>query len=157
MKQKKAIAYFSDIILGQTGDVISREYQKQQIIDYAEKNGIEILGFYEDEIYNEDVLSRPGVKAMLEDKRDYDLILVERVWTISRNWANLKELLTILRLKSVTMEATTTMWDCVSQMTRDYLRSGTVRKGLKVEKPAGASVRLKIKKPARLNFVTDRA
>ena len=157
MKNAKALYYLNDIILGQTGTIISRDDQKKRIIEHAEKNGIEIIGFYEDEKFEEDVLSRPGVRAMLLDERSYDFILVESVWALSRNWSMLKKLLKILTLKSVTLETARTMWDCTSQRSRDYFRGRTLTRALgkspepRVFEKERKSV--KIKMPAKLNFV----
>src|SRR5512147_2711610 len=82
---KKAIAYTSDIILGRTGEVIGRSYQADLIRKYASENDIEILAWFEDEAYNEDVLSRPGIRALLAFGRTYDIVLCERVWALSRS------------------------------------------------------------------------
>lgn len=153
MKNKKALCYLSDIMLGQTGEVISKDYQKARILEYAERGGIEIIGYYEDDMYNEDVLSRPGVEAMLLDDRDYDLILVERVWAFSRSWSILKGLLTVLKLKSVTLESATTMWDCTSQKTRDHYRGRTLKNRPRTETCVKEWKPVPLKAPAKLNFV----
>ena len=55
---KKAIAYVSDIILGRTGEVIKRSCQVELIAQYAADNDIDIIGWFEDEMYNEDLLAR---------------------------------------------------------------------------------------------------
>jgi DNA invertase Pin-like site-specific DNA recombinase len=157
MKGKKALCYLSDIILGQTGTIISREDQKKGIIEHAEKNGIEIVGFYEDEKFDEDVLSRPGVQSMLLDERPYDFILVDRVWVFSRSWPMLKKLLVVLSLKPITLETVRTMWDCTSQRSRGYFRGRIPTRTLEKIPNASSFVRerkpVQIKMPARLNFV----
>ena len=157
MKSTKAVCYLSDIILGQTGTVISRDDQRTRIIEHAEKNGIEIVGFYEDEKFDENVLSRPGVQAMLLDERPYDFILVESVWAFSRNWSMLEKLLVILTLKSATLETVRTMWDCTSQRSRDYFRGRTLPRTSEKSPDAGVFGKERkpahIKMPAKLNFV----
>lgn len=157
MKNAKALCYLNDIILGQTGTIISRDDQKKRIIEHAEKNGIEIIGFYEDEKFDEDVLSRPGVQAMLLDERQYDFILVESAWAFSRNWSMLKKLLVILTLKSVTIETARTMWDCTSQRSRDYFRGRTLTRTSEKNTDANSFAKewkpVEIKMPAKLNFV----
>lgn len=157
MKNAKALCYLSDIILGQTGTVISRDDQKERIIEHAEKNGIEIIGFYEDEKFDEEVLSRPGVQAMLLDERPYDFILVESVWAFSRNWPILQKLLVVLTLKSIKIETVRTMWDCTSQRSRDYFRGRMLSRTSEKSPVAGVFVKERksahIKMPAKLNFV----
>lgn len=115
---KKAIAYVSDIILGRTGEVISKAYQKQEIENYAKEKGIEIIKWFEDDIYNEDVISRPAVQDILSFDQEYDVILVERIWAFSRKWQTLMSLFAELDRRGVKIECATLMWDCVSQMAR---------------------------------------
>ena len=62
---RKALAYVSDIILGNTGEIIKRSCQVELIKQFAADNDIEIAGWFEDEMYNEDLLARPGIQAML--------------------------------------------------------------------------------------------
>jgi DNA invertase Pin-like site-specific DNA recombinase len=115
---KKAIAYTSDIILGRTGEVIKRTYQAELIQRYAAENGVEIVAWFEDEMYDEDVLTRPGIQAMLSCKEGYDMVLCERVWAFSRSMTVLEPLFRELERRDVKLESATTMWDCVSQKCR---------------------------------------
>jgi len=151
---KKAIAYASDIILGRTGEVITRTYQKDLITRYAAENGIEITAWFEDEMYHEDLLSRPGVKAMLSTEIDHDLVLVERIWTFSRNWPKLEGLFSKLDAKNVKLESTTLMWDCVSQMSRRHYDSSLSKVGCAGETVTADDATVKVRKPERLNFVS---
>lgn len=158
MKSRKALCYLNDVIILQTGTIISRNDQKQRIIAHAEKNGIEIIDFYEDRKYDEEVLSRPGVQAMLLDEREYDLILVDSVWVFSRNWSILKNLLKIISLKSVKLESASILWDCTSQRSRNYPGGRELkhrRKASPQQVPVAEKGRkpVKIKMPATLNFV----
>ncbi len=152
---KKAIAYVSDIILGRTGDVIARESQKELIRKYAADNDIEVVAWFEDEMYSEEVVCRHGVKEMLDYESDYDMILVERVWSFSRLWASLERLYEILERRNIKLQATTTMWDCVSQMSRRRFDKNIPTVSLRKEKEVvvcqnAATVR--ISRPKRLNF-----
>lgn len=155
---KKAIAYVSDIILGRTGEVISREYQKELIRQYASDNNVEIVAWFEDEMYNEDVISRHGVQSMLGCDKPYDVVLVERVWTLSRNWNTLQTFFAELERRSVKLESATTMWDCVSQMARrrfdEKLPSLKPARELVTAAEAGT---VRVRKPAKLNFVNLKA
>ena len=115
---KRAIAYTSDIILGRTGEIIKRSYQSELILKHAAENGLEIVAWFEDEMYNEDVLTRPGIQSMLSCKEPYDLILCERVWAFSRSMTMLEPLFRELERRGVKLESATTLWDCVSQKCR---------------------------------------
>jgi len=115
---KKALAYVSDIILGRTGEVIKRSGQVELIAQYASDNGIDIIGWFEDEMYIEDVLTRPGIRALLAYDKPYDVVLCERVWALSRSMACLEPFFQELDRRGVGFEAATTMWDCVSQKCR---------------------------------------
>jgi len=153
---KTAIAYTSDIILGRTGDVISRESQKDLIKKYAARKDIEVVAWYEDEMYNEDIMSRSGVKGLLDHKGDYDMILVERVWSLSRVWPALQRFFEVLDRKGIRLESATTMWDCVSQMARRRFDKKLVTPKLAPKKVVvfqKEGTPHKIRKPKRLHFV----
>jgi hypothetical protein len=120
--EKKAIAYTSDIILGNTGLVIERAFQKKRIEEYAKENNIEIVAWFEEEAYHENPFDRPKIQAIMGYKEPYDLLLVERTWAISRRWREVRALLKATENKKARVEATTTLWDCVSQMARTYYR-----------------------------------
>jgi hypothetical protein len=120
--EKKAIAYTSDIILGNTGLVIEREFQKKRIEEYAKENNIKIVAWFEEEAYNENPVGRPKIQALIGYDEPYDLLLVERTWAISRRWREVRALLKMMDNKNARVEAATTLWDCVSQMARTYYR-----------------------------------
>ncbi len=150
---KKAIAYVSDIILGRTGEIIKRNWQAEQIKRHAAENGIEIVGWFEDEIYDEDVLMRPGIQALLAFGKPYELLLCERVWALSRSMSVLERFFRELDRRGVKLEATTTMWDCVSQKVRHRFHPS--RSGLRVSKPVfvrDEKVKVHVARPARLHF-----
>ena len=151
---KKAIAYVSDVILGTTGEVISRADQKKKIEAYAAENGVEIAAWYEDAIYAESLFDRPGLKAMLADSSDATVVLVERVWCLSRNWKELRDVMGRLEQKTARLESATTLWDCVSQMARHHYTTGGLkpRAAVAVEVEAAAEA-VRVRKPARLHFL----
>ncbi|MBN1656249.1 MAG: recombinase family protein [Deltaproteobacteria bacterium] len=124
--EKKAIAYTADIIVGNNGEVIDREFQKARIKQYAEENGIEIIAWFEDEVYNEHLFSRSGLKQMVACDKKCEYVLVERVAAVSRKWVEVKALLAALGTKRRRMECVTTLWDCVSQMVRSHYRKPTL-------------------------------
>lgn len=148
---KKAIAYTSDIILGRTGEVITRAYQKEMITRHAADNDIEIVAWFEDEMYNEDVQARPGVKAMLACEIPHDTILVERVWCFTRNWPKLEALQETLAKMNTPLESATTLWDCVSQMSRRRFDKSLEKADSREMVTQEALV--KVRRPEKLNFV----
>lgn len=150
---RKALAYVSDIILGRTGEVIKRSCQVELIAQYASDNGIDIIGWFEDEMYNEDVLKRPGIKALLAYDKPYDAVICERVWALSRSMAALEPFFKELEKRDVAFEAATTMWDCVSQKCRH--RFGPSRGQPQTVYPADEreeDVKPRIARPAHLHF-----
>jgi len=151
---KKAIAYTSDVILMRTKEVISRETQKELIKKYAAENGIEVVGWFEDEVYDEDVLNRPGTREMLGAIDGCDTVLVERVWSLSRNIATLEKLYAELDKKGVPLEAASTLWDIASQKCRHRFNARVP--GAKAGKAAAVVKEpavVKIRKPEKFNFV----
>ncbi len=152
---KKAIAYVSDVILGRTGEVIGREHQKEMINRYAQENGIEIVAWFEDEAYSEDIRSRPGIRQLLSCDRTCDGILVERVWAFSRSWSLLQPFLADLKADGNTLVAATQLWDCVSQQTRDFYRGRSLKPlpvSCAAEAAARDGARAKVARPARAHF-----
>ncbi len=152
---KKAIAYTSDIILGRTGEIISRSYQADLIRKYGVENGIDILAWFEDEAYNEDVLTRPGVQALLAFGQPYDIVLCERVWALSRSTAVLEPFFEELDHRRVKFEAATTMWDCVSQKCRrrfSPLRTPVARPAVAVA--SSRDHRAHVRRPAHVHFAS---
>lgn len=150
---KKAIAYTSDIILGQTGEIISRACQAELIRQYAADNGIEVVAWFEDEMYSEDLLMRPGIQSLLAFSRPYELVLCERVWALSRSMAGLEPFFRELDRRKAGFESATTMWDCVSQRCRRRF-SATLQEP-RLTPPAAATtraVKARLARPERLRF-----
>jgi hypothetical protein len=151
---KRAIAYVNDIILGRTGEVIKRSCQVELIAQYATDNGIEIIGWFEDEMYNEDVISRPGIAALLSYGKPYDLVLCERVWAFSRSMAALDPFFKELDRRGVKLESATTMWDCVSQRCRRRF-TGASHVTAPPPRPVvelSVATPARVARPARLHF-----
>ena len=147
----KAIAYTSDVTMHRTKEVISRATQKEVINKYAAENGIEIAAWFEDEVYEENVFGRAGARGMLEAIDGCDMVLVERVWSFSRNVQTLEKLYAELDKKGVRLEAASTLWDIASQKCRHRF-NGTLRAAGAAK---SAAVRpeptvVKIRKPEKL-------
>jgi len=152
---KKAIAYVSDIILGRTGELITKAYQKAEIEKYAKENNIEIVKWFEDDVYNEDVISRPAIQDILSFEGEYDTLLVERIWTFSRRWQNLSPIFAELDRRGVKVECATLMWDCVSQMARRRYSDAACKNMKPRELVTRDEVTVpNVKKPERLHFAS---
>ncbi|EKD52357.1 MAG: hypothetical protein ACD_62C00045G0002 [uncultured bacterium] len=159
MSTQKAITYVSDIILGRTGSIIDRKYQRNMIREYAQNNNIEIVAWFEDEIYSEDLIMRPGIQQLLGYEEKYDLLLVERVWALSRQLPQLEPFFKEMDRKSVSLKCSTTMWDCVSQQCRRRFDSSLFKPDVSQIKKEFECVQEKetesvtIKKPSQLFFL----
>jgi len=151
----RAIAYVSDVILGQTGQVISREVQKELIRRYAEENHIEVVAWFEDEVYAEDFLHRPGVQELMKSDMACDCLLVERTWSLSRDWNDLSAFMKELEAKSVKLESATLLWDCVSQKARQYYRNGAPRQRVGQDMVIREThKRSQVTRPSQLSFLS---
>ena len=150
---RKAIGYVSDVVLGRSGEVISRGYQRELIEKHATSNGIEIVAWFEDTMYNEEVLNREGVKAMLAYAEPYDVVLTERAWVFSRSMAVLERFFVELDRRGKTFEAATTMWDCTSQKCRRRFYNNSLPKVITEVAPVVEAIsKVKIGKPKKLFF-----
>ena len=145
---KKAMAYSSDVIQMRSGEVISRAAQKEAIKKYAAENGIEVVGWFEDEAYEENVLSRPGVQKMVAALNGCDTVLVERVWSFSRNVHALEKVYAELEKNGARVEAATELWDIASQKCRHRFSGKAPAAPAVSARPAAA----KVHKPATVGF-----
>lgn len=155
---KKAIAYVSDIVIGWTGEVIRRDAQKAAIAKYAAENDIEIAATFEDEAYSEDVIPRSGIQRLLAYDEPYDLVLVERVWSLSRMWAHLEPFLKEMQRRERKVESAMCLWDCTSQRARWYFRPGSRpfaagQQAAVVECAVPVPQKARVSAPPKLNFV----
>jgi DNA invertase Pin-like site-specific DNA recombinase len=117
-KPKRAVGYVCDIPIPGTDLVISKDFQKQRIKEYAERERIVLAHIYEDENYSEDFTNQPGVISVLNAGRDVDTVLVERVWCLSRKRRELEPFMKTLDDKHLQLVSTSYLWDCLSQQVR---------------------------------------
>jgi hypothetical protein len=71
-------------------------------------------------------------------------VLVERVWSLSRNWKVLENFLKVLQGRKLKLESATTLFDCVSQMARYFYKPERRPRG------AGACSLVMAAEPARI-------
>jgi hypothetical protein len=145
----------SDIILGRSGEVISRESQKALIAQYAKENDVEVVAWFEDEVYAENILARPGIKSLLACELPAEMILVERTWCLSRKWEELSGFLQTAEERGRRVESATMLWDCCSQQARWFYRKTGPKapaRACPVLAAAKAPARA-VTKPAAFHFV----
>ena len=117
---KKAIGYICPIPLDYADDIIGADEQKRHIEAYAKRNGFEIEAFYEDEGPSDDILHRPAMERIIESEKNAGVILVDRIWCLSRQRKPLIPFLETLDREGIKLEAAVTMMDCVSQFARHW-------------------------------------
>jgi DNA invertase Pin-like site-specific DNA recombinase len=115
---KKAVAYVCAMTFPGTDIVISKDDQKQRIRRFAEREGIEIIAWYEDDAQGQDFMALPGVQQVLNHGGHYDLLLVERVWVFSRNKSALFSFAEAVEKRGAEIAAAACLWDCLSQQIR---------------------------------------
>jgi len=120
--EKKAIAYITNIALGNTGIVIEPAFEKARIEEYAKENGIEIVAWFEEAGNEENPMARPKLKEAMAYGEPHELVLMERVWAISRKWKEVRGVMEAFEAKGAHLECATRLWDCTSMMARHYNR-----------------------------------
>jgi DNA invertase Pin-like site-specific DNA recombinase len=126
-KTKRAIGYVSDIPVPDTDLVICKADQRVRILKYARENNLEIVAIHEDEECNEAFINRPGVQKILNDRENFDVLLVERVWCMSRKMKELTPFLKKLESKDVQVVASSYLWDDISLEVRLFNLVATLR------------------------------
>lgn len=144
-----AVAYIKSSISAPNGEVIGRDRQVERIRQFAEENALEVIAWFEDgDCPGQDVLDRPGIRALLAFAQPYDLVICDRFGALARSMADLKPFFRALEGRGAMLEAATPMWDCLSQQCRRRSNSVPV-----LPLPGESSVRYRVTKPVRLNFV----
>ena len=141
---KRAIGYVCEIPIPGTDEVISKEDQRIRMMKFVQKENIDLICIYEDDAYGEDFANRPGIKKAMSCPEDYDLILVERVWAISRKRKDLEPFLKELDRKNVQLVASSYLWDCVSQQVRHRYAGKLSDRARKVAKERAEARNLKV-------------
>ncbi|HOX28299.1 MAG TPA: recombinase family protein [bacterium] len=118
----KAVGYVSGVYVDYEGNIVDNETQKKRIKEYAAQNGVELLTVFEDMDECADVMSRPGVKEMLSEESEADMVLVDRVWCLGRTRAAISPFMQALDSKGMKLEAGTDCFDVTSQFARFWYR-----------------------------------
>ncbi len=142
-KKKKAVGYICDVPIPGTGIVISREDQRIRILKCAYQNGLELVTIYEDDDYTEDFMRRPGVRKVLEAGGKFDVLLLERVWCLTRNVKDLEPFLDKIDGMDAEVICTSCLWDFTSQKVRRRYMEDLGRRCRKEAKARAAANRSK--------------
>ncbi len=140
-KTGKAIGYVCDIPIPGAGELISKEEQRIRILKHVEKEALELVSIYEDEKHTEDFINRPGVQNVLNCKEDFEVLLVERVWCLSRRMKDLLPFLEKLDSMDVQLVCTSYLWDYASQKVRRRYTEDLGERMRKEAKARAATVR----------------
>jgi DNA invertase Pin-like site-specific DNA recombinase len=132
-RTKKAVGYVCEIPIPGTDQVVSKEDQKLRIMKYAQKENLTLVCIYEDDKATESLNGRPGIEKIRTHEEPFDLLLVERVWSLSRKRKDLEPFLRELDRKGVEVVASSYLWDCVSQQIRHRYAGGNIAKKIREE------------------------
>jgi DNA invertase Pin-like site-specific DNA recombinase len=132
-RTKKAVGYVCDIPIPGTDQVIGKEDQRLRIMKYAQKENLQLVCIYEDDKFTENFNERPGVKKVREHAEPFDLLVVERVWSLSRKRKDLEPFMRELDKKGVEMVASSYLWDCISQQVRHRYAGGNMAAKIREE------------------------
>lgn len=147
VRKMKAVAYICGMYVDNKGDIIDRSKQKELIGEYAAKNGVEIVTVFEDLDESQPVTDRPGVKKLISEDIDADVVLVDRVWALGRTRATVAPLLEALDSKGMKLECGAECFDVTSQFARFWYRKpggqvyAEARKARKLDKPVATTGR----------------
>jgi DNA invertase Pin-like site-specific DNA recombinase len=120
MLKQKAVGYVCDIPIPDTSCMITRENQRNRIVSYAREANLDLVTIYEDPEFTEPFVNRRGIRQILTSKDQFDVLLVERVWCLSRKMRELEPFLERLYKRNVELKTCAYLWDCVSQQVRHH-------------------------------------
>lgn len=141
---KRAVGYVCEIPIPGTDEVISKEDQRIRMMKFAQKEGIELVCVYEDETYTEDFTNRPGIRKAVETLEPTDVLLVERVWAVSRKRKEIEPFLKRLDRQNVQLVASSYLWDCVSQQVRHRYAGKLADRARKLARERAEAKHLKV-------------
>jgi DNA invertase Pin-like site-specific DNA recombinase len=81
----------------QAQEGFSLSAQRERLMSYCTAQGWEVYGIYEDEGYSGRNTKRPGYQEMLEDRSNWEMILVMKMDRIHRNSRNFMDMMDKLR------------------------------------------------------------
>jgi hypothetical protein len=145
---KRAIVYTSDIFSSNSDAVIDGEFEKKRIEQYAKANDITVVAWFEEAAHGGTLFTRPKLKELVAYKEPYDLVLIERAGALSGKWREIRGMMKLFDGKNARLECTTTLYDCISMMARNYYRHDGQRAAMSACARSGSG-----KSPAHINLV----
>ena len=139
-EQKRAIGYVCDVPVTGTDMIISKEDQRARLLKYAKNEGIELVHIFEDDVCTRDYMNRPGLRKVLAVLQEYDTVLVERVWVLTRKKKELGPFFKKIENRGGRLVATTYLWDYLHQMLRRRNRGMVTRKAASVMENARRNI-----------------
>jgi DNA invertase Pin-like site-specific DNA recombinase len=114
----KAIAYVAKTNTKNNEKSVSPSDQKNKIKEYARIMGIDVIAFYEDVDNSKDALKRA-----LISKDDFDVVLVDKVNSFGKTFAEIKPVMNELDKAGKAMIAANYYWDVLSQKVRRHYKA----------------------------------
>jgi CheY-like chemotaxis protein len=134
---RRAVGYACGIDLEHEGIFVPAEKQKDRIRKLASALNLKLSDIYLDENRDVEILERPAMKKLLQEENRAGVIIVDRIWALSRRREKLQPFLRTLGEKNIGLEIATVMMDVASQYVRTWKETGAVvfgEEGRKEEK-----------------------
>ncbi len=147
-----ALAYIREFRFGISDEISACDQQKESIRRFAEENGMEIAAWFGDKADVQDVLSRPGIRAMLACDGAFESVICERIWAISHSREFLTPFLRELDRRGARLETVAPLWDCVSQQCRRRAKSLSILPQIISPAPNTKTGGYHVARPAHLHF-----
>lgn len=123
---KRAVGYACGIDLEHEGIFVPAETQKDRIRKLASALNLRLADIYADEDREAEILERPAMKKLLQEENQAGVIILDRIWALSRRREKLQPFLRALGEKGIGLEIATTMMDVASQYVRTWKETGAV-------------------------------
>ena len=104
----KAVVYMRVSTEEQALEGYSIEAQKNRGIDFCEKNGYELVGYYIDEGISGKSLNRPKVQELISDVKDrrFDVVIVYKLDRFSRSLKDIANIIELFNKYNVQLKST---------------------------------------------------
>ena len=123
---KRAVGYACGIDLEHEKIFVPVETQKNRIRKLASALNLRLADIYVDEDREAEILERPAMKKLLQEENQAGVIILDRIWALSRRREKMQPFLRALGEKGIGLEIATTMMDVASQYIRTWKETGAV-------------------------------
>jgi CheY-like chemotaxis protein len=129
-----AVGYVCAIDLEAEGVVSPAEKQIERVKKFSGANNLKLKDIFEDSDRAVEILERPAMRKLLNEEEKAGVIIIDRIWSLSRKREKLQPFLHALTEKGFTLEVVTTMMDVASQYVRAWKETGAFAFGEDREK-----------------------